>query len=358
MPGAFDAPFDADDDFQRFDKKPASPWLADDWVLGFPGEDQRDIAEAADREPDLPPPPMQVGDQEADQPEEAADHELNRIYAAEMQVLGYGVDRLPELDEEVGDDDAAEAGDDIETTPEDQSAEIDRVITESLRESIEAVETWAFERAVEFVADLAYPGVGRLVHIAFTLKEVWGDAEALANPDSSRNVHVPLLLVTGGLTIDLNVHLPGADESEDDAPPLSGFLSPGDGGLFGGWEIELDRQAEDDKQEAPQAGEDARTAAAEEAPVSPVIDEDLSPVRRRVKESWRRAVVLRQTAFLLRTRLYARPEFAAEPILVIYDPLTGLGMWLVNPEASDTLAGRRIIIRLSMATGMVLVFIE
>lgn len=41
--------------------------------------------------------------------------------------------------------------------------------------------------------------------------------------------------------------------------------------------------------------------------------------------------VMQICPLLSRTRLYARPELAAELILVIYEPLTGLGMWLVNP---------------------------
>ena len=257
---------------------------------------------------------------------------------------------------------------------EDDSTSIDGVIAESFRESVEAAEQWTFERTLEFVADAVHPGAGRLISIVFTIKEVFSDAEAVASPDSPRNVHVPLLHVAGGLAVDLDVHLPGADGSGDDAPPLSGFLAPGDDGLFGGWAIEVDRDAEPDGKEAPESEEDAHTTAAEqvtrpsveqtdrakrpESPGPPLIDDDLSSVVRRVKEPWRRAVVLREAAWLLRARLYARREFAAEALLVIYDPLTGVGMWLADPGLPDALVGRRIVIWRNPTTGMILVYVN
>lgn len=95
-----------------------------------------------------------------------------------------------------------------------------------------------------------------------------------------------------------------------------------------------------------------------ESAASPVIDYDLSPLKEQVKDPRRRAVVLREAASRLRTRLYARLEFAAEPILVIYDPLAGLGMWLVKPDLYDGLAGRRIPIWMNPVTGETTVSIE
>lgn len=64
-----------------------------------------------------------------------------------------------------------------------------------------------------------------------------------------------------------------------------------------------------------------------------------------------------EAARRLRTRLFARPEFAAEPLLVIHDPRTGLGMWLVNPDLPGDLAERRIVLWLNPATGMTIVCI-
>jgi hypothetical protein len=261
-----------------------------------------------------------------------------------------------------------------ESSFEDDSASADGVIAESLHETVEAAEEWFLEKTLEWAADAVHPGAGRLISIALKIKEMVGDAEALASPDDPRNLHVPLFDVTGSLAVDLNVHLRGDDESGDDAPLVSGFLSPGDDGLFGGWQIETERPAAPAQGEGAQsgrhdhpgaAGQAARPTADEAArtrhpgpPRPPVIDYDLSAAVRQVQGPWRRAAALRTAASLLRTRLYARPEFAAEPILVIYDPPVGLGMWLVNPEFPGAVAGRRITIRLNPVTGMTTVFIE
>jgi hypothetical protein len=51
-------------------------------------------------------------------------------------------------------------------------------------------------------------------------------------------------------------------------------------------------------------------------------------------------------------------EFTAEPVLFIYDPLAGLGMWLVKPDASEAPAGGRIEIRPQLGTGVVTVVIK
>jgi hypothetical protein len=256
---------------------------------------------------------------------------------------------------------------DIDAEGEDSPESTDSVIAESLSETVEAAEQFTFEKGLELLADVVHPGAGRLINIAFMIKEFVGDAQALASPDSPRNLHVPLLQVTGGLTVDLNVHLHGADGSKDDAPLVSGFLSPGDGGLFGGWALEVDRPSESDEKETPVPDQNARPVGRpsaeqaervrrQESPASPVIEDNLSLVKRRAKDPRRRAVALREAAARLRTRLYAWPEFAAEPILVVYDPLEGLGMWLVKPHLSGSLAGRRIVIRLNPVTGMMTVF--
>jgi hypothetical protein len=292
-----------------------------------------------------------------------------------------------ELEGEQSDDDASDGGDapllsalrhpDVTASRTgdsigDSSASTDGVIAESLRESVEAADEWIFEKALEFMADVVHPGAGRLISIALKIRELLGDAEALASPDSSRNLHVPLLEINGGLAVDLNVHLPGGGNSGDAAPPVSGFLSPGDGGLFGGWAIEVERPESD--KEASASGQDAQPAeagkvtrpGAEQAgrsrdldsAAAPVIEDDLSVVKRRVKDPWRRAVVLREAALRLRTRFYGGPGFAAQQIIVVYDPLAGLGMWLVKPDLSIALAGRRIGIWLDPVTGVTTVSIE
>jgi hypothetical protein len=250
----------------------------------------------------------------------------------------------------------------------------DSVIAESLRETVEAAEEWILERSLEVAADAVYPGVGRLINLALKIKEAAGDAEALASPDKPRNLHVPLFDLTGGLVVELNVHLPGDDGWTDDAPLVSGFLSLGDEGLFGGWQIETDRHAQPAQWERPQPGQDALSGVAgqvvrpradaaagnrhPEPPEPLVIDYDLSAVVRQVQGPWRRAVVLRTAALRLRTRLFALSRFSVERILVIYDPLAGLGMWLVNPEFSGAVAGLRIAIKLNPDTDTTIVSID
>ena len=365
MPGPFDAVYEADDDDiehpndREFDTDAFRSAMC--LPLGVSARDNGLTLENDD--PDaLAERPLY---RRADQTEDAEDHGPNRTYGTDIQQWMEGVSRLAELDDETG-----------EARSEGSSASAGNIIVESCRESVEAAEQFTFEKTLEFVADVIHPGAGRLINIALTIKELVGDAQALASPDSPRDLHVPLFHVAGGLAVDLNVHLPGSGGAGDNAPPVSGFISPGDGGLFGGWEMEIetDRHAEPAHGEAAQSGQDARPEAI--GPVgrpkaarteraqrdgpheSPVITYDLSPLKRHVKDPRRRAVVFRETASRLRTRLYARPEFASLPILVIYDPLADLGMWLVKPDMADGPAGRRIEFWTDLATGMTIVSLE
>lgn len=365
MARPFDASFEEDDEY--LEHREDTEWDTDAFRAcmdqgGVSQFDDGRILEDRDDE-DLAPAPAGL---EADEPGDAADHGQNWNYITQIQQRIDGVNDLGEFDDEAVNNDEARA--------EDGSASTDGVIAESLRETVEAVEEWFFERAVEVAADTVIPGLGRVINIAFKIKEAFGDIEALTSPDSPHNLHVPLFHVAGGLAVDLNVHLQGSDRAADTAPPVTGFLSPGDDGLFGGWELEVDRPSESKKHEASASDQDARPVSAEhvarpsvahaershrqEPSVSTVIKDDLSLVKRWMNEPWRRAVALREAASRLQTRLYARPEFAAEQVLVICDPLAGLGMWLVNPGLAHSLARRRIVIRLVTDTGIMLVLIE
>ena len=139
----------------------------------------------------------------------------------------------------------------------------DSVVTASLDATVEAVVEWSLARAVELLADVAHPGLGRVISVALKVKEVLGDAEALASPGSPRDLHVPLLGVADGIELDLNVHLPGTDETGDHTPPVSGFVAPGADGLFGGWQIEIDRRPKAAGKDAPQSEQDAWTVLEE-----------------------------------------------------------------------------------------------
>ena len=118
------------------------------------------------------------------------------------------------------------------------------VITESRDESVEAIGSWIVETIAEICAHSINPVLGHLVSIAFKVKETWGDAEALASSDSGRDLHVPLLSLAPGVQIDLNVHLQGRDRASKGGPPVSGFIAPVVGDLFGGWAIESDKRPE------------------------------------------------------------------------------------------------------------------
>jgi hypothetical protein len=245
------------------------------------------------------------------------------------------------------------------------------VIAESLDESVEALEVWTFEKVVEFAADAFHPGLGRVINIALKVKEVLGDVEALASPDSDRDLHVPVLHVAGGVEIDLNVHLPGQHGAGDGGPLVSGFVMPGDDGLFGGWAVEEDRRSEAEE-ERPRSDRDtfnfleeflARQAAwqadwAKRFGLNPPaeITYDLSKSVA-TTEPLRRAATMREAASRLRSRLHARPEFADMPILVVYDERAGLGMWMVKPGLPDAVAGQRIEIRLNLVANLMTVFI-
>jgi len=338
MPRAYDASSDAGDDDVEGYQQPE--WDTDAYRSAMQPDDrawqlQRDV----------------LRDREDIDPDALADSPRLRHTDEAGETGGEGNRDVPEYLP------PTEIGDSTEST--------DSVIAESLYETVEAAEQWTFEKTLEFVADAVHPGAGRLINMALKIKELLDNAEAAASRGSSRNLHVPLFDIAGGLAVDLNVHLRGADGSGDDAPPVSGFLSPGDGGLFGGWELEVDRHAEtaygegsQSEQAARQAVERTDRARHHEPPASLVIEYNLSAVARQVKDPWRRAVVLREAASRLRTESFARPGCTTEPILVIYDPVAGLGMWRVNPDLSEAAAGRRIVIRLKVTTGLMTVFIE
>jgi len=174
--------------------------------------------------------------------------------------------------------------------------------------------------------------------------------------------------VAGALDIDLSVHLSGSRGPRDGTPPVSGFLLPGDDGLFGGWEIQIDRRSDTPGMEPLRSGRDARTGAEEHAApqsVPPadlirghrlgapaVLAYDLSESVGQIEDPLRRAVILREAASLLRSPLHTRPEFAANPVFVVYDRAAGLGMWVVTPLLSKMIVKRRIAIRLNLDTGM------
>jgi hypothetical protein len=245
------------------------------------------------------------------------------------------------------------------------------VVAASLEATAEAALKWSVERVVELLADVAHPGLGRVISVALKVMEVLGDAEALASPGSPGDLRVPLLDVAAGIELDLNVHLRGG-EIADHGPPVSGFVAPGAGGLFGGWQLEVDRHPKADGKEPPRSGQDTWTvlAASIARPAAQQADRARSHGPGSAGEltftlaasvptvdPLLRAVTMREAASRLRSQVHARPEFTGTPVIVVYDRMGGTGMWLVQPDPSRALALRRIEIRPDLGTGRTAVFL-
>jgi hypothetical protein len=248
----------------------------------------------------------------------------------------------------------------------------ENVVTASLDATVEAFVESAIVWAVKVLANAAHPGLGHVISVALKVKEVLDDVNALATPDSSRDLHVPLLGAGDGIELDLNVHLAGHDEAGDHAPLVSGFVAPGDGGLFGGWQLEIDRGAKASEQEAPRSEQDTWTVLAASTAPSRAGQADRagsyglrlpaeltdSLAMAEPKDDRLRTVIMRKAASRLQGQLHALPEFADKPVIVIYDRAARLGMWLVKPDQSKTADRQRIGIRVNLETGLTTVFLR
>lgn len=247
------------------------------------------------------------------------------------------------------------------------------VVTASLDTTVEAFVESAIVRAIEALANVAHPGLGHVISVALNLKEVWDNVNALASPDSPRDLHVPLLGAADGIELDLNVHLPGRNEAGDDAPLVSGFAAPGAEGLFGGWQIEIDRRPKAAEKEAPQSEKDTWTvlAASIAQPAAQQADQtgshDLSfpagltfnlAASVPTDDPRRRAAIMREAASRLQSELYARPEFMDKAVIVIYNRAAGLGMWMAKPDPSKPIARQRIDMRVNLETGLTTAFLS
>lgn len=242
------------------------------------------------------------------------------------------------------------------------------VVTASLDATFGAAVTWGIQQVVILLANGVQPGLGHLIDVALKFKEVWDDISALARPDRPRDLHIPLLGAADGIEFDLNVHLPGRDGTADDVPLVSGFVAPGNEGLFGGWQIEIDRRAQAAEREAPPSEPDTWTvlAASTAGQTEQTGSHGLSSPTKRTfsfatpmpTDDPLRAATMRETASRLRSELYARPEFRDEAIIVIHDQAARHGMWLVKPESPEVAAQRRIEIWLSPETGMTTVYLR
>jgi hypothetical protein len=238
----------------------------------------------------------------------------------------------------------------------------DRAIAESLSESVKETSEWAVETAVKIGAHCINPVLGHMVTIAFEVKEVLGDVEALASPDSDRELHVPLAHITPDIEIDLDVHLHGQDGAGEGAPYLTAFIAPGSGSLFGGWAIEnaSDEDAEQDTHPSNREVPEQTSEVISAPPVAPdlygLISCDLSKSLPAVDQA-HRAAILGDAAPRMLPRLQADPEFADKPMIVVYDEQAGLGTWMIQPELYGIVAGRQIEIERDTKTGLMTVLI-
>lgn len=228
--------------------------------------------------------------------------------------------------------------------------QIDSVAAESRDESLKAIGSWIVETITEICAHAINPVLGHLVSIALKVKEVWGDAEALADPASPADLHVPLLSLAPGVRIDLNVHLPGRDGARGGGPPVSGFIAPGTDDLFGGWAIESDERPEAAGEHAQPPDRDSRKQGA-------LIPCDLSKAVPAV-DAAHRAAILRDAVPQLLDELLSEPELADKPMIVAYDRRAGLGFWMIQPALAAMVKGWQIEIRADLETGLMTVVLR
>jgi hypothetical protein len=167
--------------------------------------------------------------------------------------------------------------------------------------------------------------------------------------------------------------LPGHGALGDDALPVSGFVAPGAEGLFGGWQLEIDRGAKATVKDAPRSEQDIWTVlAASMAPSTAGQTDQAMSYRLRLpaeltyrlataepKDVPRlRAAIMREAASTLQGPLHAQPEFADRAIIVIYNRAAGLGMWLVKPDPIKPIARHRIDMRANLETGLTTAFLR
>jgi hypothetical protein len=228
-------------------------------------------------------------------------------------------------------------------------------------------------KGIEMLANVAHPGLGHLIDVALKFKAVWDDVSALASPDRPRDLRVPLLGPADSIEFNLNVHLPWRDKAGDHAPLVSGFVAPGDEGLFGGWQLEIDQSAKAAEKEAPPSEQDTWTVLAASMAPSTAGQTDRagsyglrlpagltdSLATAEPKDDPRlRAVIMREAASRLQSQLHARHEFADKAVIVIHDRRAGLGMWLVKPDPSKAAARQRIDLRVNLETGLTAGFLR
>jgi hypothetical protein len=224
-------------------------------------------------------------------------------------------------------------------------AAVQKLVKKSLGESIRETGEWVIQTGLKIVAHCICPAAGHLVTLAFEVKEVLDDITALSNPDSSCELHVPLVHLPPGIAFEADVRL--GNDDEEDGPRLSVFVAPGDGGLFGGWALEREKGHKAARQAVPKAEQDAPEGAC-------VVHTDLSQAVFASGELPMRAAILRESASRLQSQLWATPEYSGLSLMVIYDDQADLGMWLVRSEAMTRISTWKIDLESDAETGLLM----
>jgi hypothetical protein len=229
----------------------------------------------------------------------------------------------------------------------------ERVIAESVSESLKETSAWILELVVVVGAHCINPVLGHVVTIAFKINEMADDVAGLISQDSE--LRLPVLPLGSGIELELDVHL-----GSEDGPQVTAFVAPVAGDLCGGFAIEKD---EDDDQEAadrkaePPAKDavDTTPAPSDDSALYALIRSDMSNVEAATADPRGRAAALANAASLLQSRLRVRPELADRPLIVVYDEWAGLGMWMILASRFSEVAGRHIELRPDPETGLMTV---
>lgn len=219
------------------------------------------------------------------------------------------------------------------------------LVEKSLQESIRETGEWMIKTGLEIGAHCICPALGHLVTIAFQVKEVFDDATALDSADSPRELHIPLGHLAPGIEFEASMQL--GSGGEKDGPRLSVLVAPGDGGLFGGWALERDKDHKAAGQTAPTTDQDAPEGTA-------VVHADLWRAAVASADLRVRASILRGSASRLLSQLWAMPEYSGTSLTVIYDDQTDLGMWLVRREKAASVSAWGIRLESDAETGLLI----
>lgn len=234
-------------------------------------------------------------------------------------------------------------------------AETNRIIAESVSESLKETSAWILETVVVVGVHCINPVLGHVVTIAFKIKEMVGDIEGLTSQDSE--LHLPILPLGPGIDLELAVHL-----GSKDGPLVTVFAAPVAGDLCGAFAVEKDeeddqeganRKAEPSAKDAARRAADVAGAPSDDSVLYALIACDLSDAVEATADSRRRAAALRNAASLLQRRLRVRSELADRPLIVVYDERASLGMWMILESRLSEVAERHIELRPDTETGLI-----